>query len=189
MSDDSSRPPTRLERIGRLRVTLGFVVAAVAFWFATPSWASLGAGAAIAGVGETVRLWAAGHLRKSQEVTVSGPYRLTRHPLYLGSFIMGIGFVVASANGVVTTVVLGYLAVMFWVAITLEEALLRQKFGSDYDRYARGQIDPTEASSQRYSFSLARDNGEGRTLLGLAASLGLLGLKVWFSRPGSALTF
>ena len=189
MSDDSSRPPTRLERIGRLRVTLGFVVAAIAFWFATPSWASLGAGAVIAGVGETVRLWASGYLRKSQEVTVSGPYRLTRHPLYLGSFIMGIGFVVASANGVVTTVVLGYLAVMFWVAITLEEALLRQKFGSDYDRYARGRIDPTEASSRRYSFSLARDNGEGQTLLGLAASLGLLGLKVWFSRPGSALTF
>lgn len=181
MGDHPAESPTRLERIGRLRVTLGFVVAAIAFWFATPSWAALGAGAAVAGVGEAVRLWAAGHLRKSQEVTVSGPYRFTRHPLYLGSFVMGVGFVVASANGVVTTIVLGYLAVMFWVAITLEEALLRRKFGNDYDRYARGQIDPTEASLRRFSFSLARHNGEGRTLLGLAASLGLLGLKVWFS--------
>jgi len=78
---------------------------------------------------------------------------------------------------------------MLWVAVTLEEALLRQKFGSDYDRYARGQIDSTEASSRRFSFSLARHNGEGQTLLGLVASLGILGLKVWLSRQGPALTF
>ena len=39
--------------------------------------------------GEALRIWAAGHLEKGREVTASGPYRWTRHPLYLGSTIIG----------------------------------------------------------------------------------------------------
>ena len=187
MGDHYINPPaTRLERIGRLRVTLGFVVAGIAFWFATPSWASLGVGAVVAAFGETVRLWAAGHLRKGQEVTASGPYRFARHPLYLGSCVMGVGFAVASANAVVATVVTGYLVVMLGVAITLEEAMLRQKFGTAYERYTRGKLDPAD---RRFSLTLARHNGEYQTLLGFVVALGVLGLKVWFSGSDSGLTF
>ena len=47
--------------------------------------AALMLGAAIAILGEAIRLWAAGHLEQSKEITSSGPYRYTRHPLYLGS--------------------------------------------------------------------------------------------------------
>ena len=77
-----------LARIARFRVSLGFMMAAVAFWHATPTWSSLALGGFIATVGEIVRVWAAGHIRKGQEVTTSGPYRFTRHPLYLGSFVI-----------------------------------------------------------------------------------------------------
>jgi len=45
----------------------------------------------VAACGELLRLWAAGHLEKSREVTTSGPYRFTRHPLYMGSTLIGIG--------------------------------------------------------------------------------------------------
>ena len=165
-----------LHRVGRIRVTLGFVTAGVAFWFASPSWTSLGAGAGIASVGEALRIWAAGHIRKGREVTASGPYRLIRHPLYLGSFVMGLGFVVAAANMVVATVVIGYLVIMLGVAVTLEEATLRDQFGADYDRYSRGKLDPVD---RRFSLSLARRNGEYRTLTGFVATLGVLGLKIW----------
>ena len=172
-------PPLFLQRVGRVRVTLGFVAAGIAFWFATPSWTSLGVGAGVASVGEAFRWWAAGHIRKGREVTTSGPYRLTRHPLYVGSLMMGLGFVVAAASVVVTTVVAGYLVVMLGVAITLEEAMLREKFGADYDRYAQGQLGTAD---RQFSFSLARRNGEHRTLVGFAAALGVLGLKIWFFR-------
>ena len=165
-----------LQRVGRARVSLGFVAAGVAFWFATPSWTSLCAGAGLASVGEALRMWAAGHIRKGREVTASGPYRLTRHPLYLGSLVMGLGFVVAAANMIVATVVVGYLVIMLGVAITLEEAMLREQFGADYDRYARGKLDTADG---RFSLSLARHNGEYRTLVGFAASLCVLGLKIW----------
>ena len=67
-------------------------------WLATPTSRSLVIGAAIAIVGESMRLWAAGHLEKSKEVTQSGPYRYTRHPLYLGSSLIGIGLAVAANN-------------------------------------------------------------------------------------------
>ena len=85
----------RLYRVARTRVTLGFLVAGIAFWLATPTWGALGAGAILSAAGEILRVWAAGHLRKGQEVTTSGPYRFVRHPLYVGSAVMGVGFAVA----------------------------------------------------------------------------------------------
>jgi protein-S-isoprenylcysteine O-methyltransferase Ste14 len=42
--------------------------------------------------GATVRLWGAGNLRKNQEVTTTGVYRLVRHPLYLGTLLLLLGF-------------------------------------------------------------------------------------------------
>jgi protein-S-isoprenylcysteine O-methyltransferase Ste14 len=68
----------------RRRVTLGFVVAAAALLLARPTWKTWSAGLAIACAGEALRIWAAGHLDKSREVTRSGPYQWTRHPLMSG---------------------------------------------------------------------------------------------------------
>jgi hypothetical protein len=162
------------------------MTAAVAFWHATPTWSSLALGGFIATFGEIVRVWAAGHIRKGQEVTTSGPYRLTRHPLYLGSFIIGVGFVVAAANAVVAVIVILYLVLMFGVAITLEEATLRQQFGSDYDRYINGEL---HSGDRGFSLLLAKHNGEYRTLLGFAAGLSVLGIKVWVSGFVSGVMF
>ena len=78
--------------LARYRVRLGFLAAVVLFVLARPTLASVAIGAAIGGAGEALRIWAAGHLEKGREITASGPYRLTRHPLYVGSAIMGIGF-------------------------------------------------------------------------------------------------
>ena len=62
----------------------GFSVRRGVLWLAQPTPRSLLIGGAIAVAGELLRIWAAGHLEKGREVTRSGPYRLTRHPLYLG---------------------------------------------------------------------------------------------------------
>ena len=186
LKDESGagRSLDRLRRVARLRVTLGFGVALLAFWLATPTFRSLAAGAAIAVCGEALRMWAAGHIRKGREVTVSGPYGFTRHPLYLGSLVMGAGFAVAAANPLAAVLVLGYLLVMFWVAIKLEEAVLRQEFGTQYDRYAQGQNQP---SARSFDLALAIDNGELRTLLGFAGALGVLAFKAWFSGSASGI--
>ena len=168
----------RLFWIAHYRVTLGFVVAAAAFWLATPSWRSLGLGALIAVGGEALRVWAAGHLRKGQEVTRSGPYLFVRHPLYCGSFAIGIGFVVAAADPIVAVMVVAYLTVTLLAASRLEEATLRAAFGEEFEQYARGSRAPSE---RRFSPSQVIANGEHRTLLGFAAALAILGIKAWMS--------
>lgn len=165
----------RLYHIARFRVTLGFAVAALAFWLARPTWATLGSGAALAAFGEGLRLWAAGYLEKGDEVTCSGPYRLNRHPLYCGTFVIGVGFSVAAASAVVATLVLVYLAIMLPVAIRLEEATLRAAFGEEYERYVRGSLTVPE---RRFSAARVLGNGEHHALLGFAAALVILGLKV-----------
>src|SRR5829696_7754156 len=89
-------------RIAKLRVPLGYVLGAAVLWFASPTPRSLALGAAIGAAGEALRIWAAGHLEKGREVTNTGPYAITRHPLYAGSTIMGVGSVVA-ANSVIVS--------------------------------------------------------------------------------------
>lgn len=136
-----------LFHVARRRVIAGFAVAVVAFAGARPSWRSLAAGVPIALAGEVLRIWAAGHLVKGREVTMSGPYRLLRHPLYAGSALIGAGFAVAAASPLVAGVVLGYLAVMTAAAVRLEEATLRADFGDTYRRYAAGELTSPPFSS------------------------------------------
>ena len=161
--------------LARWRVTLGFVFAAVVLWLATPTPRSLMIGAAIAIVGESIRLWAAGHLEKSREVTQSGPYRYTRHPLYLGSSLIGIGMAAVSNNLIVAAVVITYLVLTLTAAMRSEEAHLREKFGDAYDAYAEKRAPQVQRA---FSWQRAMGNREHHTIAGLLTGLALLALKL-----------
>src|SRR6476469_2476901 len=115
--------------LARRRVALGFLVAVATLLLARPTWMTWRTGLAIAVVGEAVRIWAAGHLEQSREVTRSGPYRWTRHPLYVGSTIMALGIVVASRSVIVTALAAVYMASTLTAAIRTEEAFLTRAFG------------------------------------------------------------
>ncbi|MDQ3012472.1 MAG: hypothetical protein M3X11_17405, partial [Acidobacteriota bacterium] len=80
----------------RLRVPIGFVTAILFTIFSRPSWLSLVVGIPIALGGALIRAWASGHFRKNKNLAISGPYAYTRNPLYLGSFILGVGFTIAA---------------------------------------------------------------------------------------------
>ncbi len=167
---------TLIQRLARLRVPLGFVFGALCLGLARPTPPLLAAGGAIAVFGESIRLWAAGHLEKGREVTSSGPYRWTRHPLYVGSSLMGLGLAVASARAEVAFLVALYLGATLTAAIASEERLLTERFGDAYPRYRQGQH---EASARRFSWVRAMRNREWRAAAGLAAVLLLLGWKAW----------
>jgi protein-S-isoprenylcysteine O-methyltransferase Ste14 len=169
---------TLTQRLARWRVTLGFVLAAVVLWLAQPTRTSLLWGALVAGLGEMIRIWAAGHVEKSREVTRSGPYRFTRHPLYLGSSVIGVGIALASASWLVAAIVLGYLALTISAAIRAEEAHLREKFGGEYDAYAARIAPPM---IRPFSMTRAFDNREHHTIAGLVLALLLLAFKVGYS--------
>ena len=166
-----------IKLLARFRVFLGFVFAAIVLWLATPTPQSLMIGAAIAAIGESIRIWAAGHLEKSKEVTQSGPYRYTRHPLYLGSSLIGIGMAVIANNLIVAAIVVTYLVLTLTAAMRSEEAHLREKFGDAYDAYAEKRAPRVERS---FSWQRAIYNREHHTIAGLVAGLALLAAKAYF---------
>ena len=102
---------------------------------------------------------------------MSGPYRLTRHPLYLGSALIGIGLAVASANWWVATLVLSYLAITLTAAIHTEEAHLTEKFGATYPDYRDGRA---AGARRRFSLERALGNREYRAATGVVVVLLIL---------------
>jgi protein-S-isoprenylcysteine O-methyltransferase Ste14 len=49
-------------------------------------------GVAVTLLGEWLRLWAAGHLRKNKQLTTTGPYAYVKNPLYIGTLLITLGF-------------------------------------------------------------------------------------------------
>jgi protein-S-isoprenylcysteine O-methyltransferase Ste14 len=164
-----------VRRLARWRVPLGFVCSAAVLWLARPTVESLVLGGGVAALGEAFRVWAAGHLEKSREVTSSGPYRLTRHPLYLGSTVMALGIAIAARHRAVWAIAVLYVVVMVGSAIRSEEAFLRGRFGGDYDAYRAGTL---RDDGRRFSMGRALRNREWRAMLGLGIGFGLLAAKL-----------
>ena len=160
-----------VRRLARRRVALGYAFGLLALWLAQPTLRSLAIGAVIGAIGEAVRIWAAGHLEKGREVTNTGPYAITRHPLYAGSTIMGVGFATAANSIPVAVLVFVYLAVTITAAVRSEEAHLTDKFGGHYPAYREGTAAP---GARRFSFERALRNKEYRASLGLLVALALL---------------
>ena len=164
-----------LKTIARLRVPLGFLFGVLAIWLADPTARMLAIGAAVALAGEALRIWAAGHLEKGREVTASGPYAWTRHPLYLGSTLIGAGLALGAGSVAVAVIVLAYLAVTLTAAIRTEEAHLTEKFGAAYPSYRAGR----HAVSRSFSIERAMRNREYRAAIGVLVVLTILWWKAW----------
>jgi protein-S-isoprenylcysteine O-methyltransferase Ste14 len=164
-----------LRLLARRRVSIGFVSAIGVVWLAHPTSTSLLAGALVGASGEALRVWAAGHLEKSREVTTSGPYRFVRHPLYVGSSIMGAGLAIAANSLVVAILVVAYLGITLTAAIRTEEAHLTAKFGNEYPEYRNGKV----SDVRRFSLARAMRNREYRALTGFLAVLAVLAWKAF----------
>jgi protein-S-isoprenylcysteine O-methyltransferase Ste14 len=174
--------------IQRWRVPLGFLCAALFLLFAKPRPTTLLAGAAVSLIGLLLRAWAAGHIRKNSTLASSGPYALTRNPLYLGSFLLGLGFTIGSGRWQ-----LGILFALLFLGIYLpvmrvESATMAQLFGDSFQKYSRAvplffpRITPYRGDDVRTEFdsSLYMRYREYRAALGLVIAWGLLVLKAYF---------
>ena len=164
--------------IARFRVALGFLSGIAVLVLARPTKTSIGFGLPVAIAGELLRVWAAGHLNKSREVTRSGPYRFIAHPLYMGSSLIGAGLAIGAGSLYVSAIVGAYLLVTLTAAIRSEEAFLRQAFGGAYDEYKlRDDVD----REQRFSWARAMANREYRAMVGVTIALLLLVFKATYN--------
>ena len=118
-----------------IRVPAGFVFAAIYLYFSQPRIDFLLAGLALAAVGLALRLWASGHIEKGTRLAARGPYRWTRNPLYLGSFLMGLGFTLAASNIWLLGLFLFLFLLIYIPVMRREEEELGQAFGSHYEAY------------------------------------------------------
>lgn len=140
------------------------------------------AGIVFALVGVALRIWAAGYLKKNGGVVSSGPYQYTRNPLYLGSFIIGIGFFWAFhiiLPGLALAVIFAYI---YYPVILDEERILEEKFGEEFREYKRcvPRIIPNfnlrKYSGQEMAFSWENimRNREYNVWLGFSLALGII---------------
>ena len=122
--------------LSKWRVRLGHIFTLVLLFFAQPDAISLIIGAAIAIIGESIRILSAGYIEKGETLSRSGPYAYTRNPLYLGSFFMYLGFCIASRNPYIIAAFFPFFFAVYIPTIILEEEFLSKKFADEFKEYA-----------------------------------------------------
>lgn len=171
----------------RSRVPLGFLFAVAYLWFARPTGMFLIAGSVVIATGLVIRTVASGHIHKNAQLAVTGPYARTRNPLYLGSIVMALGFILAARSIWLGIAALAMFLFIYVPVIQVEESYLRSAF-PEYLEYA-AQVPRflprltsyragTDDSRQGFSWELYMRHREYNAVVGSALILGALILKM-----------
>jgi protein-S-isoprenylcysteine O-methyltransferase Ste14 len=169
---------------GSLRVLATLAVVAVLLLLSRPTLWSVAAGLPFVALGLVFRVWASGHLLKSLELAVSGPYRHVQNPLYFGRLCLLTGFSIMAwlpvtvgsrvvpANAIV---LVACLAVFFGYYMPrkrrVEGARLTKLHGEAYAAWARAVPDiiprlrPYGTNVRAWSAERFHDNSEGLFVL------------------------
>jgi protein-S-isoprenylcysteine O-methyltransferase Ste14 len=157
----------------RVRAGLPFLLALLVV--AHPRPASVVAGIAVCALGLLIRAWAAGHIKKEKELAVSGPYRYTRNPLYLGNFFLGLGVGIGTDSWAGLLIFAIYFLAFYPPVILEERDRMMRLFPIAYEDYRKKVpiFFPTlrpypAATGAQYSAAQYRKNREQRALIGAA---------------------
>ena len=124
----------------------------LAVWlFATASTSepSLRLGAVVLWLGEALRLWAngyVGHVKvnraqrgnptaKTGRLITAGPYAFVRNPLYVGSFLIVMGFCIAMRSPVAALAAWVCFMLLYGEKTKREESLIQDEWGAEYTAY------------------------------------------------------
>lgn len=92
-------------------------------------------------LGQYLRISARGykseHLARENALVATGPYALVRNPMYLASFLIGLGLVTMLFRWWMPAVYLGFFALWYYPQIHTESQWLREKFGQSYIDYCK----------------------------------------------------
>ena len=166
----------------KLRLPLGFLLAALYLFFARPQPLSLAVGGTIAFIGVLARAWASGHIRKNDRLAITGPYAHTRNPLYFGSFLIAVGFAIA-AHWSLLIGVIAFFVLIYAPTMERERIATGQRFPEQYPEYERNVPPfvprivpwrPESADTGAFSPELYMQHGEWKALLGYVAAMAWL---------------
>jgi len=146
--------PTAADRGTTVLIVAAYALAVVAIsshWLpnvALPAPEAVGwVGVAVGLLGFSIRLWSMQVLGRfytrtlvttsDQQVVRTGPYRLVRHPGYLGSILVWMGAAATSGNALSLVAVTALLAIAYTHRIRTEEKMLTDALGEPYAEYRR----------------------------------------------------
>ena len=164
----------------KTRVPVGTVLGIVFLLLMHPSNRSLVIGITIAVAGSLLRVWAAGHIDKGKVLTQGGPYALTRNPLYLGSFIMALGIIIAGQGYWLLLAFGAFFALFYFPVMRAEEQELLQSHGEQFVEYAKRVprffpgFRTASPPTSTFLWSRVIRNREHHTMIGLAVAVALL---------------
>lgn len=149
--------------------------------------------------GAMLRCISSGYIDKEGRLSVAGPYRFVRNPLYLGSILIAVGAALAQENILLLLFFTAAAVIVHLPIIMAEERVLKQKFGANYllflknvPRLVPWRIWPkdwvrtgSDINVPKFSFSQWRENkGYEALFVFLAVVLlqfGVVAAKAYFS--------
>ena len=138
-----------MSRLAKPRFLIVYVLAVCFFLIARITEVHLRWGIFFVVLGESLRFWAngyVGHVKvnrtaetgknpKAGQLVTAGPYAFVRNPLYLGSFIIGLGFCVIVGQIWFLVAALGTFLIVYRRKIVEEEDVLFHEWGEAFKRY------------------------------------------------------
>ncbi|MCP4005641.1 MAG: isoprenylcysteine carboxylmethyltransferase family protein [bacterium] len=183
----------RLKKRLTPRLLAVYAAALAAIWFSEPTPGSLALGLLPILAGESLRLWATGHLHKNDNLTVTGPFAYVRHPLYLGTFLIAVGFLIMAGNSwaylMFTVLLLVFFVYYMPYKDRIESARLESLYGDAYRRFAIAvprllprlhPYEPLEAdrgSETAWRMTRFADNNETGTALAVTVGMVAMALR------------
>lgn len=175
-----------LKKIRRIPIFIGAFLLVV-FAKPNPNPLGMGIGAILIIVGESVRIWAVGHLQKNEVLTVTGPYAYVKNPLYLGTILITTGFCIFADNiYLLAAATFAFCFHYIPYKKRVEGDRLRKIFGSrfeDYDQKVpdyRPRLTPYSAEKVSWRFQCFLENSEeGIVLIIIAGILLILSRPYW----------
>ncbi len=136
----------KLKRFVKPRFVLLYPLALAVLLYAHTTERQLHAGIVLALLGLALRIWAngyVGHVKvnwtqkwrgdvRIGRLVTAGPYAFVRHPLYLGSALIGAGMFVIAGNVWLSLLALLFFLVVYRQKMAEEEALLGGELGAEY---------------------------------------------------------
>jgi protein-S-isoprenylcysteine O-methyltransferase Ste14 len=187
------RNPIRLKNL-RSRFIPFYLAGAVLLWLVRPEPLAYAAGLVAVLSGAALRSWGAGHLVKTDELTVTGPYARVRHPLYLGTLLVAVGFALmvgSWASLVALAIFLPWFFLSYFPRKEEAEARrLETRYGEAFTAY-RAEVPALfprlhpwvpagrAGAPARWSLDHYSTNNELGTLLALVLCVTLFGLRAW----------
>ncbi|HDZ76606.1 MAG TPA: isoprenylcysteine carboxylmethyltransferase family protein [Candidatus Omnitrophica bacterium] len=151
----------RFIRWFKLRFAILYPFGVLAVLFGNSDDDSIMAGIWFIIVGLLIRLWANGYAVKMEKLTVSGPYAFVRHPLYLGTMFLMVGFIIMLRFYYIGIFFISVMSIVYYKTIKKEEMWLEDIFKQKYRNYKRNvpailpRIMPYRGS-EKWPFSFKR---------------------------------